>query len=210
MTQFLNVLSRGILAGLAVALTAAVRAGGDAPNWKGSGTGTTRPDGGVDLDSFGGESSQGGRFAAEGYHVLNPVDFTFTGRAIWTAINGDTLDVTYAGQIVLISDPDFPFGFKAELVADGGSGGLSSACGRAKMWGAFTGVRGDFRFGFQGTLDAKEGVRFKRAHRTTTAVRSRGTCNLPDFSHRMSISAPAVSDSSKNIRFPCRLPDRLL
>src|SRR5262245_59076872 len=117
MTRFLNALNRGLLAGLAVALTAAVRAGGDPPHWKGFGTGTTRRDGGVDVDSLDGESSQIGRFAAEGYHVLNPADFTFAGRATWTTVNGDTLDVTYAGRIVHTGDSEFPFGFMTKLSA---------------------------------------------------------------------------------------------
>jgi hypothetical protein len=120
----------------------AAAAGGDSPpNWKASGTGTTRPEGGVDVDTFRGGSAHLGRFTGEGFHVLNPVTFTFTGQATWTASNGDTLRVTYAGQVFLTGDPVYPFGFTADLVAAGGTGRL-----------AFTGVPGDFFFSVEGTL----------------------------------------------------------
>jgi hypothetical protein len=125
------------------------------PNWKGGGTGTTRPEGGVDVDAFSGRSSHLGRFTGEGFHVLNPADFTFAGEATWTAANGDTLAVTYTGQIFLTGDPDFPFGFEAVLVAEGGTGRLARARGRAVMTGAFTGVPGELYFDFEGTLHPK-------------------------------------------------------
>lgn len=133
-------------------LTTAAAANPAPPNWKGGGTGTTRPDGGVDVDSFAGKSSHLGRFTGEGFHVLNPFDFTFAGQAVWTAANGDTLNVTYAGQVFPSDDPDYPFGFQAVLVADGGTGRLAGASGRAVMTGAFTGVPGELYFDFKGTL----------------------------------------------------------
>jgi hypothetical protein len=123
------------------------------PNWKGSSTGTTRPEGGVHVDDFSGKSSHLGRFTASGFHVLNPVDGTFVGQATWTAANGDQLDVTYEGQVFPSGDPDFPYGFVARLVADGGTGRFARAEGEMQMTGAFTGVPGEFYFEFEGTLD---------------------------------------------------------
>jgi hypothetical protein len=132
-------------------------AGPSPPNWKGGGTGTTRPDGIFDDDAFSGKSSHLGQFTGQGFHLLNPENFTFAGQATWTASNGDTLDVTYEGQIFFSGDPDFPFGFDAELQAIGGNGHFSGAQGNAAMSGAFTGIPGEFYFNFEGTLqsDAK-------------------------------------------------------
>jgi hypothetical protein len=96
-----------------------------------------------------------GKYTGEGYHVLNPVDFTFVGHATWTGHNGDKLFVTYSGQVFLSGDPDYPFGFVAELTATGGTGRLAGAKGRADMSGAFTGVPGDDYFSFEGTLSVK-------------------------------------------------------
>ena len=132
-----------------------VRRGGAAP------TGTyLRPDrrgraGDFDVDVFGGKSSQLGRFTAEGSHVLNPVDFTFAGEAVWTAANGDELWVTFSGQLFPSDDPDFPFGVVGFLDVDGGTGRFAKARGRAAMSGGFTGVPGDFYLDFQGTLLGK-------------------------------------------------------
>jgi hypothetical protein len=143
-----------LLACLAAGVVASTVTGRDnaPPNWKGGGVGATSPEAGVDVDAFSGRSSHLGNFTGEGFHVLNPADFTFAGQATWTADNGDSLDVTYAGQIFLSGDPDNPFGFVAELVADGGTGRLSKAQGRAVMTGGFTGVPGDFYFDIEGTL----------------------------------------------------------
>ena len=153
MKSFASVLRCVVLACAAVGLAAATAPAGDGPNWTGGGTGTTHPEGGVDVDLFGGRSSHLGLFTGEGFHVLDPLTFTFAGRATWTAASGDTLEVTYAGQVFFPSgDPDFPFGFVAELVAVGGTGRLAGARGRAVMTGAFTGVPGDLYFEFAGTL----------------------------------------------------------
>jgi hypothetical protein len=62
------------------------------------------------------------------------------------------LELTYTGQIFLSGDPVYPFGFVAELVAEGGTGRLSGARGLAVMTGAFTGRPGEFYFDFEGTL----------------------------------------------------------
>jgi hypothetical protein len=144
---------RLVLAACAVAGLAAPTALADGPpNWTGGGTGTTRPEGGVDVDAFSGRSSHLGRFTGEGSHVLNPLDFTFAGQATWTAASGDTLSVTYTGQVFFTGDPEYPFGFEAVLVADGGTGRLANARGTAVMTGAFTGVPGELYFDFAGTL----------------------------------------------------------
>jgi hypothetical protein len=136
-------------------MTSAAPAGDKSPrpNWKGSGTGTTKPQGGVHVDAFSGRSTHLGRFTGEGFHILNPLDLTFQGQATWTAANGDTLELRYAGQVFLTGDADFPFGFVATLDAVGGSGRFSDARGSAVMTGAFTGVPGDLYFAFEGTLD---------------------------------------------------------
>src|SRR5581483_11588035 len=101
------------------------------PNWKGSGSGTTAPDPehpGVDRDQFAGRSSHVGNIAAAGCHVLN-ADLTFAGYATWQTADGDTLNVTYCGVVFFTGDADYPFGFVAELDADGGTGRFSGAEG---------------------------------------------------------------------------------
>jgi hypothetical protein len=77
-------------------------------------------------------------------------------QGTWTTAKGDSLEVTYAGQVFLTRDPDFPFGFDAALVASGGTGRFADAQGQAAMTGAFTGVPGDFVFAFEGTLAESE------------------------------------------------------
>jgi hypothetical protein len=141
-----------LLACLALGLAAPSVRAAEPPNWKGHLTGSTQPAGDVDVDAFGGKSSQLGRFTAEGFHVLNPVDFTFTGVAVWTAANGDELWVTFTGQIFPSDDPDFPFGVVGFLDVDGGTGRFAHGRGRSAMNGGFTGVPGDFYLDFQGTL----------------------------------------------------------
>ena len=124
-------------------------------NWKGSAFGTTAPDPanpGVDCDVFAGESSHMDLFTAEGCHVLDPTTFTFVGYATWTAENGASLNVTYSGFLFPSGDPNFPFGFMAQLEADGGTGHLSDAQGSAVMQGAFSGVPGELFFDFEGTI----------------------------------------------------------
>jgi len=91
-------------------------------------------------------------FTASGAHRLNVTDFSFTGYATWTAENGDSLEVTYTGQLFPSDDPDFPFGFTADLEADGGTGRFANAKGSAVMVGGFSGSPGEFFFDFEGTL----------------------------------------------------------
>ena len=128
-------------------------------NWKGSADGTTAPDPdhpGVDCDDFGGKSSKLGKFTGLGCHTLN-ADFSFSGYATWTAKNGDSLEVSYTGQLYPSDDPDFPFGFTAALYAEGRTGKLSGATGSSVMTGAFSGVPGEFHFDFDGILHDGKG-----------------------------------------------------
>src|SRR5689334_12382657 len=83
------------------------------PNWKVSATGTATLadfDGTyrTDRDAFGGHSSHLGKFTATGYHVLNVFTGEFAGVATYSAANGDTLNVSYAGQLFPSGDADFP------------------------------------------------------------------------------------------------------
>ena len=154
MFAFFKNAGSALVACLAVALTAS--AGSPPcvapPNWRGSGTGTTTPDGAVDVDRFIGRSTHLGRFTGLGFHATDPTTFAFEGEATWTAANGATLEVTYVGQIFPSGDPDFPYGFSAQLRAVGGTGRLAHARGHAVMTGAFSGVPGEFYFDFVGTL----------------------------------------------------------
>jgi hypothetical protein len=125
----------------------------DPPNWRGDGLGTTAPSGGVDADDFVGKSTFVGSLTGEGFHILNPNDFTFAGQETWTAPDGAKLYVELSGHIFLSGDSDFPFGFIATLTAVGGTGRLAGATGEAVMTGAFTGVPGMFYYDFEGTLD---------------------------------------------------------
>jgi hypothetical protein len=148
-----RILRLAILACVSAGLTAPVaRADGPPPNWSGGGSGTTHPEGGVDVDAFGGRSTVLGPFTGVGFHVLDAADFTFAGEATWTTPDGATLAVTYAGQVFPSGDPDFPYGFAAVLAADGGTGRLAGAKGTAAMTGAFTGVPGELYFEVEGTL----------------------------------------------------------
>ena len=125
------------------------------PNWKGSATGTVAPDPGnppFDCIIFAGKSSHLGKFTAEGCQILDQQTGMFAGSAIWTAANGDTLNVGYTGQVFPSGDPDFPFGFIGFLDADGGTGRLADAQGCAVFEVAFSGIPGEFFFDFEGTL----------------------------------------------------------
>ena len=152
MAKFPCAIRLAVLACLFTWAAPAARGGDSPPNWRGGGTGSTVPVGAVDVDTFRGQSTHLGRFTGTGSHVLNPVDFTFVGQATWTAANGATLNVMYAGQVFFSGDPDYPFGFVADLWAVGGTGRLAGATGTAVMTGAFTGVPGDLYFEIEGTL----------------------------------------------------------
>lgn len=156
MKHLVSVLRFALVACAAIGLAApAVHADDPAPpNWRATATGSTRPAGdGTDLDDFGGNSSVLGRFTGAGFHVLYP-DLTFAGEATWTAADGSTLSVEYAGgPLYLTGDPDYPFGFEAVLVVTGGTGRLAGASGTAVMTGAFTGTfPGELYFEVEGTL----------------------------------------------------------
>ncbi len=160
----MTMIMRGLRSLVLVALVAALwptvtRAGDGPPNWKVTGAGTTEPQGDVDVDEFQGKSTHLGRFAGEGFHSLyveineaEEVVLKFDGEAEWTAANGDILYVFYSGEVFPSGDPDFQFGFKATIVADGGTGRLADAEGEGIMTGAFTGVPGNLRFQVLGTL----------------------------------------------------------
>ena len=151
MAKLLGTLRCAALACLIAGLAPDARGGDGPPNWRGGGTGSTAPAGPVHADELAGKSTHLGRFTGAGAHVLY-ADFTFDGWATWTAANGDTLDVVYAGQVFPSGDPDYPYGFVAELWAVGGTGRLAGASGAAAMTGAFTGVPGDLYFEIEGTL----------------------------------------------------------
>ena len=151
MTSLLSPSRRGLLARL-VLILAGSAAQAEPPNWKGSGTGTTDRVGPVDVDEFRGIASHMGKFVGTGAHILFP-DFSFIGQETWTTANGDTLSVTFVGQLFFGTDPDFPFAFEAVLIAGGGTGRLANATGQAVMTGAFTGTfPGELYFEFEGTL----------------------------------------------------------
>lgn len=127
-------------------------------NWRVRGAGTTESSGvpGVDFDHFSGHSTLLGRYTGEGFHVLNPVDFTFVGEATYTAANGDELHVEYSGQLAYTpeDDADFPFSFIAEVNAVGGTGRLADARGTAVMTGGYEGPFSGAKlyFNLEGTL----------------------------------------------------------
>ncbi len=123
------------------------------PNWLAWSYGSTAPAGnGTDVDEFIGLSTHLGFFCGDGFHALNPLDFTFEGEATWTAIDGAKLYVRYAGQVFPSGDPDFPFGFVAEITAVGGTRHLARTTGSGVMTGGFTGVPGEFYFEVEGNL----------------------------------------------------------
>lgn len=134
------------------------------PNWKVSAVGTstladldlanfTR----TDTDAFGGNSSHLGKFTGTGYHVLNLLTGEFAGVATYTAANGDTMNVTYAGQLFPSGNADFPYGVMADVEIGGGTGRFATAIGGGVLTGGFTGAVpvGDVFFSVEGTLSTK-------------------------------------------------------
>jgi hypothetical protein len=150
--------ARRIAGLMIVALALAASAANAGENWRVSGAGTTESSGvdGVDLDHFSGHSTLLGRYTGEGFHILNPVDFTFVGEATYTAANGDELHVEYSGQLSYTpeDDADFPFSFIAEVNAVGGTGRLAEARGTAVMTGGYEGPFSGAKlyFNLDGTL----------------------------------------------------------
>jgi hypothetical protein len=152
----MNCAARRIAGLMIVALALAASAASAGQNWRVSGAGTTESsdEDGVDLDHFSGHSTLLGRYTGEGFHILNPVDFTFVGEATYTAANGDELHVEYSGQLFPSGDADFPYGFIAEVNAVGGTGRLAGARGTAVMTGGYEGPFSGAKlyFNLDGTL----------------------------------------------------------
>lgn len=152
MLRFPTLLRAAALAALSLAVFAS-NASAAPPNWLAWGYGMTAPAGnGTDEDDFIGLSTHVGLLCGDGFHALNPLDFTFEGEATWTAIDGAKLFVQYSGQLFPSEDPDFPFGFVAEITAVGGTRRLAGATGSGAMTGGFTGVPGEFYFVVEGNL----------------------------------------------------------
>src|SRR3954452_18839107 len=161
MYQLLRTGRFSLVATLAIALAApaiAAAGGESSEDWQGSATGTTTPGAGGDHDEFGGYSAPFGPFQAVGLHVLNPATGHFQGSAVWTASGGDTLNVSYSGNVTPSGNPNYPYAFKGVLSAKGGTGRLSHAKGSATWMVGFTGGPGNFFFVFDGTLENAHGV----------------------------------------------------
>ena len=148
--------------GVSTSTTSTVKA--SPPNWKVSAVGTstladldlvnfTR----TDIDAFSGHSSHLGNFTATGYHVLDLLTGEFAGVATYTAANGDSMNVAYAGQLFPSGDADFPYGVVATIEINGGTGRFADATGGGVLTGGFTGAVpvGDFFFDIEGTLSKK-------------------------------------------------------
>ena len=129
--------------------------------WCGSGTGTSEQSDkpGIDCDVLTGwGGGQTGYFTAEGCHELDPTTGIFVGSTTWTTANGDTLNITFEGQVFPSDDPDFPFGFFGNFSANGGTGDLANAVGSTTWTGGLTGLPlpnqpANLYFNFEGTLN---------------------------------------------------------
>ena len=117
--------------------------------WKGKATGEViADDDGIVAIVFTGEASQLGRFRAEGGHLFDNNPTKFEGVAMFTAANGDAIEVRYSGRL------DFerlPFKFEGKLSILGGTGRFSDASGKAEMSGRDFGD-GTFEFKFEGKI----------------------------------------------------------
>lgn len=126
------------------------------PDWNGFGTGSTKPGVGVNagrgIDAFSGYSTHVGWYTGSGSHVLDTTTGAFQGQATWKAATGDTLHVTYTGNVVPSGNPTYPYSFKGTLRAVGGTGRLAHATGTTEWRGAYTGVPGQLFFTFDGNL----------------------------------------------------------
>ena len=167
MNQLLRVIRLALLICVACTVsssTQAVAKNVAPPNWKVAAVGTstladldlvngTR----TDIDAFRGNSSHLGKFAATGYHVLDLITGEFTGAATYTAANGDTINITFDGQLFPSGDARFPYGVVANVEIHGGTGRFAHATGGGELTGGFTGEVpvGGFFFGIEGTLSKK-------------------------------------------------------
>ncbi|MGI9519240.1 MAG: PQQ-dependent sugar dehydrogenase, partial [Pirellulaceae bacterium] len=127
---------------------------GGRPNWRGEGFGLTEPDPGnpgIDCQVFAGRSSFPDQYTATGCHEVD-ADSNLVGSAVFEALNGHKLHVTYTGFVFDRDDKDFPLGFNAQLTADGGTGRFEEAKGTAIMTGALSGSPGVWFFEFAGTF----------------------------------------------------------
>ncbi len=108
----------------------------------------------TDIDAFSGTSSHLGAITGTGSHVLHLLTGQFAGLATYTAANGDTMDVTYTGQLFPSGDPNFPYEAVADVEIQGGTGRFANATGGGVLTGGFTGEIpvGDVFFTIEGTL----------------------------------------------------------
>jgi hypothetical protein len=158
----LGVRSLSLLFSVAIAVVSVGQAA--PPNWKVEAAGTatlanldlvhfTR----TDIDAFNGTSSHLGKFTGAGYHILDLVTGEFAGVATYTAANGDTMNVEYAGQLFPSGDSNFPYGALANVEITGGTGRFANANGAGVLTGGFNGgvPLGEVFFDVEGTLSTK-------------------------------------------------------
>jgi hypothetical protein len=85
-----------------------------------------------------------GRITSRDYYAcLNPATFEFSGRYVFVAANGDTIDGGYAGRFLPTANPGV-LAFDAHWFIDGGTGRFAGATGGGTASGAGTASSGHF------------------------------------------------------------------
>src|SRR5262245_15083734 len=85
-----------------------------------------------------------GRITSRDYYAcLDPVTLEFSGRYVFVAANGDTIDASYAGRFLPTADPGILV-IDARWIIDGGTGRFAGAAGDGTASGSGTASSGHF------------------------------------------------------------------
>ena len=90
----------------------------------------------IDVAITGGEVTRLGSITSRDYYAcLNPLTFGFSGRYVFVAANGDTIDGGYAGKFLPTADPGV-LAIDAHWFVDGGTGRFAGATGSGTVSGS--------------------------------------------------------------------------
>jgi hypothetical protein len=106
----------------------------------------------IDIAVTDGLVSHLGRITSRDYYAcLNPVTLAFSGRYVYVAANGDTIDGGYAGRFVPTASPGV-LAIDAHWFIDGGTGRFAGATGSGTASGS--GTAGSGHFAQDGTISS--------------------------------------------------------
>ena len=96
----------------------------------------------VDIAITGGVATHLGRITSRDYYAcLDPLTFTFFGRYVFVAANGDTINGVYSGRFLATPDPGV-LAIEATWSLDGGTGRFAGATGGGTASGSGTASSG--------------------------------------------------------------------